>query len=360
MADNHIVGIVPAYRPGEKLVALLNECIKRDFLECVCVVDDGSGPDFASLFDSISLLKNVFVLHLGVNSGMGGAIKAGIQYAAWRWPETVGFAAFDADGQHLPEDIQKVVTEFSANPSMVVLGVRDFHDSKINIPLRSRFGNRATEMMFYILTGKHLADTQTGLRCYPISIAKECVGIKYGRYEFQMESLLLCVQKCAIRQIPIQTVYEDGNKCSHFNPIRDSLRIYLVLLRFVASSLICCVVDYLVFALTFLLSGTIISSLVVSRVCSVSLNFIINRNKVFRVGGNWHIQALQFLLLALFLFGGSLFGMNWLKKTLGWNPLFSKIIVELLLFCASFLVQRLWIFSNSKINEFTSPRSLKK
>jgi len=354
---NHVVGIVPAYRPGDKLAGLLKECIKRDFLECILVVDDGSGPEFASLFESISLLENVFVLHLGVNSGMGGAIKAGIQYATWRWPETIGFAAFDADGQHLPEDIQKVVTEFCSDHSKVVLGVRNFHDPRINIPLRSRFGNRVTEIMFYVLTGKYLADTQTGLRCYPVSIAKECVGIKNSRYEFQMESLLLCVQKCAIRQIPIQTVYEDGNKCSHFNPLLDSFRIYMVLLRFVVSSLICSVTDYIVFAFLFLLSGQMVSSLLVSRVCSVSLNFIINRNKVFRAGGDWRIQALGFLLLAVFLFEGSLLGMTWLKQTLGWNPLFSKIVVEVFLFIISFLVQRLWIFSNSKINERILSRS---
>lgn len=338
---------------------MLNGCIERKFLAHILVVDDGSGPEFAALFDSISQLKDVTVIHLGVNCGMGGAIKAGIQYAMWRWPETIGIAVFDADGQHLPEDIKKITDVFLQYPTDFVLGVRDFHNSQIEIPLRSRFGNRVTELLFRLMTGKHISDTQTGLRCYPAELARECIGILRNRYEFQMESLLLGVQKYATHQIPIQTIYEDGNKCSHFNPVRDSIKIYLVLFRFIAASLICCAVDYIVFAVLFSLFKGIFLSLIIARVCSVSLNFVINRNSVFNAQGNWSVQAFQFLLLAVFLFCGSWLGMTWTQDKLQWHPLYSKIIVEVLLFVFSFLIQRLWIFSNSRINERKSPARIK-
>lgn len=342
---NSIVGIVPAYCPDFKLLETVRAVVAHDFLRHIVVIDDGSGDTYGEIFDELRTIEGVTVLHLAVNSGMGGAIKYGLQYALYRFRDCSGFVAFDADGQHAPGDIKKITERFSEFPDRTVLGVRDFYSSEVAIPFRSRFGNRMTELVFYAFTGIRLADTQTGLRCYPRAVAKKITQILRNRYEFQLEALLLAAENNELEQVKIKTIYEDNNRRSHFNPVLDSVRIYLVFARFIISSLICSVVDYIAFAITYLISNNVLTSLILSRILSVSLNFIINRSKVFNAHRNLLKQLVGFFALATFLFLGSFSGISLTQKYFNWSPLFSKIVVEIVLFVLSFIIQRLWIFS---------------
>lgn len=341
-----IVGIIPSYMPDEKLGQTVAGCVRTCAnIQRLVVVDDGSGPEYADVFERVGAIdERVEVLHLGVNSGMGGAIKAGVQYAFHKYPDAVGFAVFDADGQHHPEDVRNVVTRFLESPESFVIGVREYHDPSIEIPLRSRFGNRVTEIVFWLCTGVHLADTQSGLRCYPRKVAAMCTQIEKSRYEFQLEALILAVENAACVQVPIRTIYEENNRRSHFRPILDSLRIYSVFLRFIASSLISFAVDYVVFAVAYLLLGSILQSLVISRICSCSTNFLINKFSVFRSRGKPVREAVLFVALAALLFVLSYYGIWFLREYLGISPLISKILVEAALFVASFAVQRFYVF----------------
>ena len=341
-----IIGIIPSYMPDEKLAQTVAGCLQTcGNMQRLVVVDDGSGPEYAEAFDRVGAAdERVEVIHLGVNSGMGGAIKAALQHSLHRYPEATGFVVFDADGQHHPEDVRNVVSRFLENPDAFVIGVREYHDPSINIPLRSRFGNRVTELVFRLCTGVHLTDTQSGLRCYPRKIAAMCAHIKKNRYEFQLEALIIAVENAACVQVPIRTIYEENNRRSHFRPILDSLRIYAVFLRFVASSLISFAVDYVVFAVAYILLGSILYSLVVSRICSCSVNFIINKFSVFRSRGRTVREAISFVALAALLFALSYCGIWFMKEQMHVSPLISKILVETTLFVTSFALQRFYVF----------------
>jgi hypothetical protein len=142
----------------------------------------------------------------------------------------------DADGQHLPKDILAVASHAQKEPDTLVLGSRQFsHD----VPLRSRLGNDLTRFLFSEITGCTLPDTQTGLRAIPVALVEKIVGSSLCGYEFELEMLLIAAQShMTISCVPIQTVYLDGNSESHFRPVRDSIRIYRVLLSHAISSAI--------------------------------------------------------------------------------------------------------------------------
>jgi len=341
-----VVGIVPSYQPDEKLAMTVAGCLAACADLCrLIVVDDGSGCDYKKVFDALpGLGERVEVLHLGVNSGMGGAIKAGLQHALYAYPEASGFVTFDADGQHHPEDVANVIARFRSDESAFVIGCRNYHDTSLNIPLRSKFGNRVTEFVFRACSGVHLSDTQSGLRCYPRHVAELCTQIEKCRYEFQLEALLLSVERVKCVQVPIRTIYEDGNRRSHFRPVRDSLRIYSVFLRFVGSSLMCSALDYVIFAGAYLVFGRVFASLAVARVVSVLANFVFNKRAVFRAHGHVAYELAMFLFLAVMLFGMSYVGVMLLKDRFGMTPLLSKILVESVLFVCSFLFQRFCVF----------------
>ena len=349
-----IYAIIPAYEPLPELPELVREIVKIPLLKGVVVVDDGSRKEgSAETFARIREIGGCTLLVHPQNRGKGASMKTAFSHLLEHEKDLLGAVTVDADGQHLPVDIEKVLRAFLEDPEDYVLGVRDFKSLSVKIPWRSRFGNNLTEKVFKLFTGTPLQDTQTGLRVYPKDFMREALNIKPDRYEFELEALLR-YYRCGfgkMRQVPITTVYEENNPSSHFNPIKDSIRIYAIFIKFIGASLISFVVDQIVFSVMIHALGhdemSIFWSHLTARLISCPLNFILNKEAVFGSKGHSLRQFLIFLLLAVFLFVSSYYGVIGLNR-LGVHPSVAKFIVEGLLFFLSFFVQNSLIFRNRR------------
>jgi len=219
------VVLIPAYKPTDSLLLLLQDL--REIGLSAVVVDDGSGSDFDRIFDEAA--KTADVIRYPVNKGKGGALKDGIGHivGSESYQHVRAVVTADADGQHRPKDILRVAEAFAENRGLV-LGVRRFTGK---VPLRSRFGNSLTVGAFALASGKTISDTQTGLRAFSLSDAPLYLSVGGQRYEYEMNVLFEAVEKkIPITEVEIETVYENGNKGSHFSPFRDSIRIYRCIL----------------------------------------------------------------------------------------------------------------------------------
>lgn len=214
-----IVIVVPAYEPSDALRGLVRT-LAADFPRIV-VVDDGSRTADA-VFADVARTAGVTLLRHDVNKGKGAALKTAFAHVLAQRPDASAVVTVDADGQHVPDDIRRVAAETARRPDRLTLGVRTFAG---DIPFRSRFGNAWTRIEFRLLTGVAVQDTQTGLRGIPVAWLPDMLAIAGDRYEY--ESRMLVYGARAARkpaQIPISTVYLDGNAASHFRPLADTLR----------------------------------------------------------------------------------------------------------------------------------------
>jgi glycosyltransferase involved in cell wall biosynthesis len=227
-----MIVLIPAFQPGEPLRVLLTDLRTAAPDLDIVVVDDGSGPGSAAVLRSAGELGATVLRH-DRNRGKGAALKTGFRYAAEHRPGHDVVSA-DADGQHGVTDIRKVADALVQTGRMV-LGVRRFES---RTPLRSRFGNTVTKVLFRAATGQGVRDTQTGLRGYPAGLLEWLPDVPGERFEYEM-NVLLCTARAGhpIEQVVVATTYLDGNASSHFVPLADSARIYWPLLRFAASSL---------------------------------------------------------------------------------------------------------------------------
>lgn len=113
----------------------------------------------------------------------------------------------------------------------MVLGVRRFRENK-DMPKANLMGNQITRFVFFLLSGMRYADTQCGLRGYPASVMGKIMNSAGERFEFE-NTMLLDVRRLAIpvAQVGMPAVYqEEGKYTSHFNKVKDSIRIYKLLL----------------------------------------------------------------------------------------------------------------------------------
>ncbi len=211
--------IIPAYKPDNALVALVDELCSKDL--GVIVVNDGSGAGYKEIFETVS--HKAEVVNLIYNTGKGGALKAGITTLMEKYPDCEHFVTADADGQHKCEDIIRVFRELELGAKFV-LTVRQFRE---NIPLRSKIGNNLSRYVYTILNGHYFIDNQSGLRGFSIENAEWLVRVSGYKYDYEMNVLYHAdKQGIQITTIPIEALYIDNNSSSHFNPIKDTCRIY--------------------------------------------------------------------------------------------------------------------------------------
>lgn len=213
------VVLIPAYKPDEALVKLVKQ-LKNENFSCL-VVDDGSGRKYSPVFAEAEEFAKV--LHIEKNGGKGNALKIGMSKIKELFPECSHFITADADGQHKVEDIIRV-KEALLKGAVMVLTERDFSGK---IPKRSLVGNVLSRWVYCILTGHFLSDNQSGLRGFAVSEIDWLTLVPGQKYDYEINMLYYAdCQHVPIDLINVQSVYIDGNKSSHFNPIPDTVRIY--------------------------------------------------------------------------------------------------------------------------------------
>ena len=370
--------LIPAYKPNDNLISFIQSLETRG-LEVV-VVNDGSGEDYLPLFRKIEKQSLAKVIHLEKNQGKGAALKAGLAYL-----NTVNddfqVITLDADGQHSLRDSLLLLQKSLKNEGSLLLGSRA--QSK-DSPLRSRIGNYITKKVFSLTTGVKVEDTQTGMRAFSKSLIPKLLQIQGNRYEYEMNMLLdFAKQGIPIKEYPIETIYINDNEGSHFDTVKDSIRIYSQILKFISSSLLSFCIDFLLYTLSFSLSGNIFFSNAFARLISLHCNFFMNQNYVFQNAyertekenpawkeiaketGNEtakgekaeqteaikreHLKEyLSYLGLALSLFAMNTLLLSAVVEVLGMNAYLAKIITEILLFILSYFVQKHLIFSKQE------------
>lgn len=331
------VVLIPAYEPDEKLIKLVNELKENKYQ--IVVVNDGSGKEYNKIFDQIK--KDSKVIEYDQNQGKGHALKTGLKYIQETYSNAI-IVTMDADGQHTVKDANKLCEYVKSNPKQIALGSR-FRSNKT--PLRSKIGNTITMIVFKLMTGSKIYDTQTGLRAFSSSLLPYLLSIEGNRYEYEMNVLLnLNRNKIKSKEIPIEVIYIDNNKASHFKTIRDSYLIYKEIIKFSGSSIISFIIDYLLYSVSFILTKKLIFSNVLARTISGTVNYTINKKIVFKSKKNVVQSAIYYIFLALVILILNTLILKLLVTFVGINAFIAKIITEIILFTLSYLVQKRYIF----------------
>lgn len=229
--EKEVAVLIPAYNPDKKMTELV-KTLSTEY-EHIIIVNDGCSEEFKPMFEEVKDLA-VIVNH-DVNKGKGRALKTGFQYILDNLSELKAVITVDADGQHTPEDTAACIKLSRENGFRPVFGCRDFY-SDASIPARSKFGNRTTSNLLKTFCKISLSDTQTGLRVLPVDILNDLIETKGDRYEYEMNMIFTLhdIDRMWI-ECPISVIYIEDNESSHFNPVKDSIKIYKVFFAYIFS-----------------------------------------------------------------------------------------------------------------------------
>ena len=341
--------IIPAYNPDEELfINFLDKAV--DNFSNIIVINDGSKEDNINVFNKISeTYPNVTLLKHSVNLGKGRALKTAFNHYLNEYPNCVGIVQADCDGQHDIEDVINCSNALKENPNCLVLGARNFDEK--DVPMKSKYGNKITRLIFKLFIGIAIKDTQTGLRAIGNDLLKQFISTYGERYEYETNVLIDCkTNNIEIKEVPIKTIYIEKNQTSKFNPIKDSFMIYKLFAKYIFSSLSAFVIDIILFSIFIKIftninlddKTKILLATISARIISSFYNFKINAKVVFKnMTRSSYIKYAILVLIQMFV---SAFGVTYFSRRIGIDLTGIKVIVDMIIFIVNFIVQREIVF----------------
>ena len=213
--------IIPAYREEKHIGDIIRRTLQQ--LDHVLVVDDGSNDKTAQHARE----AGAEVIVHSQNRGKGEAIKTGLRH--WLDRQFGHVIILDADGQHLPEEIDRFITAAisTAEPSFF-LGNR--MNDLAGMPFVRRIVNRYMSGRISRICGQRIPDTQCGFRMLDRQLIPELLG-GANRFDYETEMLIIASRKgYRIESVPITTVYSD--EVSKIRPARDAIRFFKLMRRY--------------------------------------------------------------------------------------------------------------------------------
>jgi len=209
MKNKDVWIVIPAHNEGKHISELI-KALKKGY-DNIVVVDDGSSDDTYMLAKDLG----VHALRHIINMGKGAALKTGCDFAVKEGASTI--VVMDADGQHNPSDIPRLLEKIDGND--ICFGYRSFDT---NMPIVFRLGNMVINTVMRALFGIKLKDTQCGFRLFKSSIYRK---IRWSSADYSMESEMIAnVGRNRLRycEVAIKTIYSDRYKGT---TILDGLKI---------------------------------------------------------------------------------------------------------------------------------------
>jgi glycosyltransferase involved in cell wall biosynthesis len=209
-----IAAVIPAYQAAPSVGGVVRGALAQ--VREVLVMDDGSTDATAEE----ARRAGARVISLPSNGGKGAALAAAFADLFGRGFD--GVITLDADGQHLPEEIPKLL-QVAAEGGDLVLGVRDHLFGEMSGIRRA--SNRLSSKAISFAAGQRLNDIQTGFRFYSRRLV-ETVGFPEARFEAESAVVVRAARRgFRVVTVPVRLGFADGRTTSHYRPLLDSLRI---------------------------------------------------------------------------------------------------------------------------------------
>lgn len=348
--------VLPSLNPDDKLNKVVDGLIEAGFKDIV-LVNDGSDEAHLEPFRLAAANKEVTLLTHDVNKGKGRALKTAFSYVVENRKDTAGVITVDGDNQHTIKDIKACAVRLLECRDKVILGCRDF--SGKNVPWKSRVGNVSTSLVFRLFCGIKISDTQTGLRAIPSRYLLLMCEVEGERFEYETQMLFAIKQNhIGMEEVRIETVYLEDNASTHFNPIKDSLKIYRIIFKFMLSSGASFLIDYGIYTLLVFLIGQnlergfrLFIATFAARAVSSICNYTMNKKAVFKSKASVGRSLARYYILCVFQTAAS-YGLVFLLSSLcragSFLEVVLKLAVDIVLFMISFQIQHRWVFKEAK------------
>jgi glycosyltransferase involved in cell wall biosynthesis len=226
MLNSSILVCIPAYNVSNKIGEIVSRA--RPYASEVIVCDDGSTDDTAREAQRAGAI----VIHHRVNKGYGSAIKTLFRTAKEKNADVI--VTLDADGQHQPEQIPKVVEPILYEGFDIVIGSRfiNTHDRE-KVPSYRTFGIKTLTLLTKVASYRNITDAQSGFRAYSKAALSQIELYEDGMAVSAEILLRASVRNLSIKEIPT-TISYNTERTSTMNPLSHGATVLRSIILFMS------------------------------------------------------------------------------------------------------------------------------
>jgi len=213
--------LIPAYNEEANIQRVIKKCLpfKLDLI----VINDGSTD---KTLEKVKAFKKIKILSHLKNQGKGKSLQTGFNYALKK--DYQGVITLDADDQHETQEIPLFLKEIKKTNADLIVGSR-FHNTK-GMPFIRLATNLFTSWAISKIIGKRIEDVQSGFRYLSRRVIKN-IRLETNNFETEPEMVLKAnLLGYRIKNIPIKTIYHQGNK-SQVNKFLDTIKFFRLVFR---------------------------------------------------------------------------------------------------------------------------------
>jgi glycosyltransferase involved in cell wall biosynthesis len=220
--ETGVVAGIPAFNEEQTIAKVVARTLKH--VDKVLVVDDGSSDDTALIAERLG----ADVIPHGKNLGKGAALRT-----CFKWAKRTGakvLVTLDADGQHNPDEIPRLVDPVLKGEADVVIGSR--RHSK-DMPALRRFGAKLLDRATGVKVGGTIVDAQSGYRAYSRTALERVTAAEQG---MGVDSEIIVKARDAglrIVEVPVTAKYK-GLETSTYNPVYHGFDVFFSILKFMS------------------------------------------------------------------------------------------------------------------------------
>ncbi|MGD0158814.1 MAG: glycosyltransferase family 2 protein [Candidatus Bathyarchaeia archaeon] len=217
--------VIPAYNEGKTIGDIISRITavmeKLKVRHEILVVDDGSTDNTKK----VALASNAIVIGDGSNHGKGHAMRKAFRQARGEIIVTI-----DADGEHKPEEIPKLIYPLY-NGTDIVSGSRFLGDGENFTTKLNQIGNKLLNLSITMMTGKYITDSQTGFRAFKKTFLNH-ITLKSDGFEIETEITVKGLRNgFKLEEIPILCLRREEGK-SRLRILFDGFKMFTIIFRY--------------------------------------------------------------------------------------------------------------------------------
>ncbi len=221
VTSQKIIAVIPAFNEERAIGPVIAGL--RGHVSEVIVVDDGSRDGTAAA----ARAAGATTLAHAINRGQGAGLATGIRAALESGADLI--VTFDADGQHQPSDIARLVAPVVAGDADVALGSR-FLEPGSNVPPLRRLVLKLAIWFTFLTTGLRLTDAHNGMRALSRTAASK-IRIRQDRMAHASEIIgEIKRHGLRVREVPITVRYTEYSRAkgqSAFGALRILMDLWV-------------------------------------------------------------------------------------------------------------------------------------
>lgn len=231
---NKILFVIPAYNEAENIEKVLKE-IKRDVNYAdILVINDCSKDNTQIIVErnNVKCITNIF------NMKYAMAVQTGIKYAFQNDYDYV--IQFDADGQHIAKEAEKLYKEIIESNSDIVIGSRYLKNMGYPCPLFRRIGTKIFEILIKIFCNKKIADPLSGFQCINKNVIKKYAEMgQYPEYPDANLIIEMLREGYKISEVPVKMRIRTAGESMHggiLKPIKYMINMFYTIIFIIIST----------------------------------------------------------------------------------------------------------------------------